>query len=96
MSGLGDRLPPTPWRYDDSHGCVRDATGAAVAHVSWVHADTGPIRGRLLAAAPELYTALEALLGHSGLDVDAHDKDPDDHTLERAARAALANAVPKR
>ena len=54
-------------------------------------------RDATIAERDRLREALEGLLGHSGLDVDANDKDVEDHALERAARAALdatAEAAP--
>lgn len=47
---------------------------------------------RLRESVTELLEALKLLLGHSGLDVDAQDKDPEDHAAERVARAAIAKA----
>jgi hypothetical protein len=48
-------LPPTPWTYEKGHGFVRDAHRNAVAY-----ACTHDV-GSLLAAAPALRDALEAL-----------------------------------
>lgn len=51
---------------------------------------------RLSDANAELLAALKLLLGHSGLDTDAQDKDPEDHDAEKSARAAIAMATGER
>ena len=44
----------------------------------------------LIAERDELRSALRGLLRHPGIaDMDPEDKDPEDHALEGAARAAL-------
>ena len=48
----------------------------------------------LLAAAPTMLKALQAMLRHSCVaDAHSEDKDPEDHAAERMARAAIAKAM---
>ena len=55
--------------------------------------DPWEANARLIAAAPDLLEALEAMLAHSGVaDAGADMKDAEDHAAESKARAAIAKA----
>lgn len=96
---------PGPWRIESRiYQMGRKLSGHVIAHGINSHGD-GPEGyicrtewsseedARLLAAAPELLSALQHLLRHSGIaDVDPRDKDKQDQDIERAARAAIAKA----
>lgn len=56
--------------------------------------DEACANARLIAAAPKLLAALQAMLNHSCVaDSAAEDKDEEDHAAERLARAAVAEAT---
>lgn len=92
---LRDKATGQPWfpvAYDESH-CLIDSEDD-----EWPVAQTVEHRNAAAIVAamnslPKLLDAAEALqhlLRHSGIaDVDARDKDKQDHDIERKARAAL-------
>lgn len=93
---------PGPWivyEPDVNSLELRDGCGGYICELTTVGWEIPPdamANGHLIAAAPDLLAALKLLLGHSGLDIDAQDKDPEDHAAERVARAAIAKATGER
>lgn len=81
-----------PWRYD---GYRVRSHGNTVADLRYKN---GANDGRLIAAAPDLYEALEAILNagsfhHSAIEIDTHAHNyKDGEQLEAQARAAMSKA----
>ena len=87
---------PGPWRVDSRHVGLMiesDPHGPrALASISTPIDDIDRANAALIAAAPELYEALEALTKDEELILAAHGIEPSGNRLVKQARAALAKA----
>ena len=85
---------PAPWYWSDNvpdapknHCTIVDADGFTIAEPS----PMSEADARLIAAAPDLLAALQALVGEA--DLGEVDLDEDDRALLDNARAAIAKAT---
>lgn len=92
---------PGPW-FLINDACVGgpvesgwEQAGCGIAHCGMRArtSEEAAANARLIAAAPEMYEALKALLACPDIsDVAGEDKDPETHAAESIARAALSKA----
>jgi hypothetical protein len=89
---------PGPWRYRGSLGpqsnphllgphVIESATGIQIAILNGWRSELSEVNARLIAAAPALLEALDAMLTHMGMDEDDWNKPTFDQ-----ARSAIAAA----
>lgn len=90
------RHTPGPWRYEPASGTIRSMPGNhwLATMDSWDGAVCNAMNGRLIAAAPELLEACQAMLEHYGPPITIADRCeyPNDHPISKA-RAAIAKAT---
>jgi hypothetical protein len=88
------KYTPGPWQFNEENGRIADQKNDPVAYISGRARQFGKERlttpsfnGRLIAAAPELLEALEALLDISPVATNGGDKE-----IHRRAEAAIRKA----
>jgi hypothetical protein len=90
---------PRPWNYfvgdANGRGLIRIEQHNTGEHIaSMLRNEASEANARLIAAAPDLLAALQGLLTHACIaDAAPEDVDEEDRALERAARAAIAEAT---
>lgn len=90
---------PGPWQYDTFEGgpvaAIVEPDGTHIADISTLLNSTAhsalAVNARLIAAAPELLAALQALVGEA--DLGELDHDDDTRALLDTARAAIERAT---
>jgi len=96
---MSEKFTPGPWRVNTDYGQIGDVTnedGTPVAYSQQVLGDTitqsrRKANAHLIAAAPDLYAALERIYGRllmSDRDGDAHISEEDGAMAEAALRKA--------
>lgn len=97
---MSTKFTPGPWTEDISRSCVVGPLGVTVAHCGqamtscadgsyWIRAEESSANAHLIAAAPELYAALQACCEEA---FDTETTTARMVEIRRTARAALAKA----